>query len=405
MQFTPQQLAGGGRYSNKTKIGNWSEDLSLQEVRLAEYLKQKASGNLLAAQDRKQEILFTSRVPHSYAGDNRVRFGDTIMLQNQLTTGMLASNLDTKVQTSGQAMEAYSVTAGLPVLDSNGNVPTARTTFVVMKWPKHQGYSEDGALRVGEPFLLAANPQLRVDEKTGYLRPPVCLMSEIVDTMRYAAMSNHQRVTLQGGSAKYCMAWTVAPISDRKYHSIGQDFVQANTDYTILHLGTRSPLAADTEYPTQTNFGGEYEVACHQYLKMGKTLNMIRERDGVTTGDVGQRAQLGHNRWSFVMSTTPEAAIDNRVFLPMTPAGVIAVLRARLEGSTGQLRAAFEGMDDRGDGVLDKEEFRWGLKDFGVPLTDDEFDIVMAVFDRNGDGVVSFKEFIGELEAGMETKK
>ena len=229
MQFTPQQLAGGGRYSNKTKIGNWSEDLSLQEVRLAEYLKQKASGNLLAAQDRKQEILFTSRVPHSYAGDNRVRFGDTIMLQNQLTTGMLASNLDTKVQTSGQAMEAYSVTAGLPVLDSNGNVPTARTTFVVMKWPKHQGYSEDGALRVGEPFLLAANPQLRVDEKTGYLRPPVCLMSEIVDTMRYAAMSNHQRVTLQGGSAKYCMAWTVAPISDRKYHSIGQDFVQANT--------------------------------------------------------------------------------------------------------------------------------------------------------------------------------
>jgi hypothetical protein len=54
-------------------------------------------------------------------------------------------------------------------------------------------------------------------------------MSEIVDTMRYAAMSNHQRVTLQGGDAKYAMAWTVAPISDRKYHSIGHDQVKANT--------------------------------------------------------------------------------------------------------------------------------------------------------------------------------
>jgi len=75
---------------------------------------------------------------------------------------------------------------------------------------------------------------------------------------------------------------------------------QLKQDYCILHLGTRSPLAADTEYPTQTNFGGEYEVACHQYLSMGKTLNMIRERDGVTTGDVGQRAQLPHNRWAFV---------------------------------------------------------------------------------------------------------
>ena len=140
---------------------------------------------------------------------------------------------------------------------------------------------------------------------------------------------------------------------------------------------------------------------------MGKTLNMIRERDGVTTGDVGQRAQLPHNRWSFVMSETPEAAVDERMFLPMTPAGVLAVLRARLQGATGALKQAFEGMDDRGDGILDKEEFRWGLRDFGIDLTEDEFQIVLKVFDRNGDGVVSFKEFVGELEAGMqeETKK
>jgi Ca2+-binding EF-hand superfamily protein len=91
----------------------------------------------------------------------------------------------------------------------------------------------------------------------------------------------------------------------------------------------------------------------------------------------------------------------------MTPAGVLAVLRARLEGSMGQLKAHFSGMDDRGDGVLDKEEFRWGLSDFGLSLTEDEFNVVMFVFDKNGDGVVSFKEFVGELEAGMEqeTKK
>ena len=228
MQFTPQQLAGGGRYGCKTKIGNWSEDLSLQEVRLAEYLKRKAAGKLLAAQDRKEQILFTSRVPHSYAADGNVRFGDTIMLQNSQTTGFLASNLDTPTHSSYGTNEAYSVTASLPQTDSNGIVAVARTTFVVMKWPGHSTYNEDGCLRVGEPFLLAANPQLRVDEKTGYLRPPVCLMSEIVDTMRYAAMSNHQRVTLQGGDAKYAMAWTVAPISDRKYHTVGYDLVKSN---------------------------------------------------------------------------------------------------------------------------------------------------------------------------------
>ena len=37
--YTPQQLAGGGRYGPKTKIGNWSEDLSLEEVKLDSNLR------------------------------------------------------------------------------------------------------------------------------------------------------------------------------------------------------------------------------------------------------------------------------------------------------------------------------------------------------------------------------
>lgn len=32
MQFTPQQLAGAGRYHHKTRIGNWNEDAALEEV-------------------------------------------------------------------------------------------------------------------------------------------------------------------------------------------------------------------------------------------------------------------------------------------------------------------------------------------------------------------------------------
>lgn len=32
MQFTPQQLSGGPKYSNKVKIGNWSEDRARVEV-------------------------------------------------------------------------------------------------------------------------------------------------------------------------------------------------------------------------------------------------------------------------------------------------------------------------------------------------------------------------------------
>lgn len=33
MQYTTQQLQGGSRYSQKTKIGNWKEDIELDEIK------------------------------------------------------------------------------------------------------------------------------------------------------------------------------------------------------------------------------------------------------------------------------------------------------------------------------------------------------------------------------------
>ena len=47
MQFTPQQLVGGSRFSNQVKIGNWSEDLELETLKLKDYLSKKEDGALL----------------------------------------------------------------------------------------------------------------------------------------------------------------------------------------------------------------------------------------------------------------------------------------------------------------------------------------------------------------------
>ena len=33
MQFTPQQLAGAQRYGSKTRIGNWLEDVCIEDVK------------------------------------------------------------------------------------------------------------------------------------------------------------------------------------------------------------------------------------------------------------------------------------------------------------------------------------------------------------------------------------
>ena len=47
MQFTPQQLAGGSSYMCKTKVGNWLEDMCLQEEKLSEFARNRDEGSSL----------------------------------------------------------------------------------------------------------------------------------------------------------------------------------------------------------------------------------------------------------------------------------------------------------------------------------------------------------------------
>ncbi len=46
LQYTPQQLAGGGKYSAGVLIGNYYEDGVMDENELKAYAKKKLSGNL-----------------------------------------------------------------------------------------------------------------------------------------------------------------------------------------------------------------------------------------------------------------------------------------------------------------------------------------------------------------------
>lgn len=46
MQYTIQQLQGGPKYSYKTKIGNWNEDLELENIKRTHYERMKQSGAL-----------------------------------------------------------------------------------------------------------------------------------------------------------------------------------------------------------------------------------------------------------------------------------------------------------------------------------------------------------------------
>ena len=63
-------------------------------------------------------------------------------------------------------------------------------------------------------------------------------------------------------------------------------------------------------------------------------------------------------------------------------------------------------MDEKGDGKLDVDDFRWGFIDFGIQMSKEESEEVLKAFDRDGNGLVDFNEFLVTLKGDLnDTRK
>jgi Ca2+-binding EF-hand superfamily protein len=63
--------------------------------------------------------------------------------------------------------------------------------------------------------------------------------------------------------------------------------------------------------------------------------------------------------------------------------------------SIRSLGKAFRSIDSyNGDRKIDKEEFYWGLRDFGVNISKKEADALLQYLDSNQDGYVNYDEFL-----------
>lgn len=65
----------------------------------------------------------------------------------------------------------------------------------------------------------------------------------------------------------------------------------------------------------------------------------------------------------------------------------------------------FRIMDDSGDKKIDMEEFKKGLQDFKVFLSPSEVDALFKELDRDGNGTISFNEFLVALRPPMSAAR
>ncbi|KAJ9466237.1 Crustacean calcium-binding protein 23 [Diplonema papillatum] len=76
-------------------------------------------------------------------------------------------------------------------------------------------------------------------------------------------------------------------------------------------------------------------------------------------------------------------------------------------GETGirGLSRCFRVLDDDGDLKLTKEEFRGGINDFGLDLSDSDMNKVFKTFDLNGDGMIGITEFLTAFRVDLHPKR
>lgn len=327
MQFTPQQLAGGARFSSTTRVGNWLEDVQLEETKIAEFRRRKETGQLALGFRQAKANTCNQPVPHSHARDGLIRFGDTIMLTHDLTSGALACDLwEESVSNPGTFMAT--------VNPEQRASPVARNTFTVVPvtaprlCESKMAEPDDDYLHFGQGFHLQCNDALLVDDRVAMLKPPMFLSSCLRSQQRGSRISNQQPVymtqALDSGAVWQAEFHSSSETGSARLLATGEP-IPANTPLVLRHRSTGQALSCDPKDAESTDFGVEYEVCCFNSHGCGRRMCLVEESKGTKVAATNVLTEKTQNLWSFTTSDDPSAATETRR-LP-EPLSVGAVLR------------------------------------------------------------------------------
>lgn len=86
-------------------------------------------------------------------------------------------------------------------------------------------------------------------------------------------------------------------------------------------------------------------------------------------------------------------------------ARVIEVCKKRSANGIRGLRVMFKIMDNNGNGSLDPVEFKYGMRDFGIDISENELTALLKYFDTNRDGKLSFDEFLRAIRGDLNDRR
>lgn len=254
-------------YNPSVRVGNWNEDIQLEEDTLKDFLERRERGELLIQKTHNLLQNVLQRVDLSTSRDGFVHFGDVCMIMNKGAEDRTKyfSGVDPRDDSvlsinmsESKAHEAKAVEGPCGVSGSRAHLePCIRNTFVITSI---DGTPNEEPLRYNQPFHLCTTPG-----KGGSL----LLCSDRTTFNKSAKKSRHQEITLVN-EASYLTQWKVVHFNPQLRMEYEGMPVPANEKVIIAHCKTNNAICVEQAFCVKTPFGREYEMTTYTDLDSHK---------------------------------------------------------------------------------------------------------------------------------------
>ena len=387
-----------GSYGSRTLIGNWSEEHSLHQLRIAEFLHRRHSNSLLtqhvdtASRDALQEVGL------SYSEDGAVHFGDHVMLYSTATQGVLACDPSDRAL-GGE--ESFAVTTS-----TGSKTHVARNTFIIEPYSEGREASGVAGVRSGDVLHFGQLFRLRVNGRlcggTAYY-----LHSQPLGGSASSKVSRKQEVCMSRNGGTFDTVWKCAGREVSSRFQLDTTPVPASSELLLVHAATAQALSS-SPLRVMNDFGAEFEVCAHTHTHTGKSHGLQAERTGVKTGaEVARREHLD-NHWAILTAATRDRQAllsrEQQHTLHLVTATLTHVRDSVLGSGVEALHALSRQLwlaDGGGRSECVDYSTLAQLLSRSVPgLSREDLELLCNHFDSAHDGHCDYRRFLSEVRGG-----
>ncbi|XP_027945198.1 cilia- and flagella-associated protein 161 [Eumetopias jubatus] len=247
-------------YGPRVRMGNWNEDIYLEEEVMKDFLEKRDKGQLLIQRNRRLKENLLRPMQLSITEDGYVHCGDKVMLVNpdypeteaDLFLGGDLSLCMTPDEIKAHLSDDLEVPCGLSAAPTK--IPVGRNTFIILSADRN---AMGQVLRYGQNFCLAI--------RGGFEDRMLYLSSDHRTLLKSSKRSWLQEVYLTD-EASYLNCWQAAFLDPQLRLEYEGFPVPANAKVLLSHCHTNRGLAAHRHLFLSTYFGKEVEVAAHTHL-------------------------------------------------------------------------------------------------------------------------------------------